>query len=102
MQINITGHHVDVTPSLKDYVNEKFERIQRHFSQITNVEVILTVDKKYQQRAEASMHVPKAELHAVSESEDMYAAIDLLTDKLDRQVIKHKEKLSQRGDGELG
>ena len=100
MQINLTGHHIDITPALRDYVNNKFQKIQRYFSNITNVHVILSVDKKFQQKAEARLHLAKAEVFAESEADDMYAAIDLLIDKLDRQVLKHKEKLKQHGDGE--
>ncbi|MFO1258374.1 MAG: ribosome-associated translation inhibitor RaiA [Gammaproteobacteria bacterium] len=99
MQINITGHHVDVTPALKEYVTSKFQKIQRHFSNITNVHVILSVDKKFQQKAEATVNMSRSELFAESQDEDMYAAIDALVDKLDRQVIKHKEKLHDRGNG---
>ena len=100
MQINLTGHHVDITPALRDYVNNKFQKIQRYFSNITNVHVILSVDKKFQQKAEANVHLARAEIFAESEADDMYAAIDLLIDKLDRQVLKHKEKMKQHGDGE--
>lgn len=100
MQINITGHHVDITPSLRDYVNSKMQKIQRRFANITNVYVILTVDKKFQQKAEARINLAQGEIYANSESEDMYAAIDLLMDKLERQVTKHKEKLDQRSNGE--
>ena len=100
MQINITGHHVDITPALRTYVSEKLEKIHKRFSNITSIHVTLTVDKKFQQKAEAQVKLARADLHASSESEDMYAAIDLLIDKLDRQVIKHKEKLNHHGDGE--
>jgi len=100
MQINITGHHVEVTEALKEYVTTKFQKIQRHFSNITNVHVILSVDKKFQQKAEATVNISRSELFAVSENEDMYAAIDALIDKLDRQVIKHKEKLRDHGNGD--
>ncbi|TQV72874.1 ribosome hibernation promoting factor [Aliikangiella marina] len=92
MQINLTGHHLDVTDSLRNYVHEKFERISRHFDHINNVHVILQVEK-LRQIAEAKLNVNGGEIFANSESEDMYAAIDSLVDKLDRQVIKHKEKL---------
>lgn len=100
MQINITGHHVELTPALRDYVHNKMEKVHRVFSNITNVHVILSVDKKFQQKAEARLHVARAEIIAESESENMYAAIDTLMDKLERQVVKHKEKLSNHGDGE--
>jgi putative sigma-54 modulation protein len=91
MQINISGHHVEVTPALREYVLTKFDRLQRHFDQITKTEVTLIVEKLIQ-KAEATIHVSGADIFATSESEDMYAAIDVLADKLDRQLIKHKEK----------
>ena len=94
MQINLTGHHLDITDSLRNYVLDKFERIERHFDHINNVHVILQVDK-VRQIAEAKMNVNGGEIFANSESEDMYAAIDTLVDKLDRQVIKHKEKMTR-------
>lgn len=102
MQLNITGHHVEVTPALKSYVQEKIQKIQKRFSNITNVHVTLTVETKTLQKAEAIVNLAKAEIYASSEHEDMYAAIDGLIDKLDRQVIKHKEKLSDHtGNGHL-
>ena len=91
MQITVSGHHVDVTPALREYVNNKLNRLQRHFDNITNTDITLTVEKLIQ-KAEGTVHVAGADLFAASESEDMYAAIDLLADKLDRQLIKHKEK----------
>ncbi len=91
MQIQISGHHVDVTQSLRDYVNNKLTKIERHFDNITKTQVTLSVEK-IRQKAEATIHVSGADIFAASESEDMYAAIDNLADKLDRQVIKHKEK----------
>ena len=91
MQINISGHHVEVTPALREYVLSKLERLQRHFDQITNTEVTLVVEKLVQ-KAEATIHISGADIFAAAESEDMYAAIDALADKLDRQLIKHKEK----------
>lgn len=92
MQINLTGHHVEITDALRDYVVSKFDRLERHFDHITNVHVILNVEK-LAQIAEATLHVNGGELFANAEHEDMYAAIDALVDKLDRQVKKHKEKL---------
>lgn len=91
MQITVSGHHVDVTPALREYVNNKLNRLQRHFDNITNTDITLTVEKLIQ-KAEGTVHIAGADLFAASESEDMYAAIDLLADKLDRQLIKHKEK----------
>ena len=98
MQINVSGHHVEVTPALRDYVNSKLSKLQRHFDNITNTDVTLTVEKLVQ-KAEASVHVAGADLFAACESNDMYTAIDLLTDKLDRQLIKHKEKTLGRKQG---
>lgn len=94
MQINLTGHHVDITPALKEYVDTKFAKLERHFDHINNVHVILNVEK-LQQKAEATLHVNGGEIFATAEHQDMYAAIDGLIDKLDRQVIKHKEKLKK-------
>jgi putative sigma-54 modulation protein len=98
MQLSISGHHVDVTDALKNYTEEKLAKLERHFDNITNVHVVLSVEK-VKQRAEATMHVSGAELFADADSDDMYAAIDALTDKLDRQLLKHKEKLVSRHHG---
>ncbi|MAT83953.1 MAG: ribosomal subunit interface protein [Gammaproteobacteria bacterium] len=98
MQLSISGHHVDVTDALKSYVEDKLSKLERHFDQITNVHVVLSVEK-VKQRAEATIHVSGAELFADADSDDMYAAIDALTDKLDRQILKHKEKLVERHHG---
>lgn len=95
MQINLTGHHVEVTESLHDYVHSKFAKLERHFEHINNVHVVLNVEK-LNQIAEATLHLNGGEVHAASQNQDMYAAIDNLIDKLDRQVIKHKEKLKKR------
>ena len=92
MQINISGHHVDVTDALKDYVADKMQKLGRHTDDITSIQTILSVEKN-RQKAEAKIHVKGADLFANAESEDMYAAIDMMTDKLDRQVLKHKEKM---------
>ncbi|WP_044872094.1 ribosome-associated translation inhibitor RaiA [Pseudomonas sp. LFM046] len=98
MQVNISGHQLDVTDALRNYVVEKFDRLERHFDRITNVQVIMQVEKLKQQ-IEATLHVAGGEVVANAEHEDMYAAIDLLTDKLDRQLIKHKEKQLNRQQG---
>lgn len=102
MQLNLTGHHVDITQSLRDYVNEKLGKLERHFENMTQVNVVLTVEKQ-EQRAEATVNVAKGQLFADASSEHMYAAIDALVDKLDRQLLKHKEKLTDhhRSDGGL-
>jgi len=94
MQINLTGHHVEITDSLRDYVHSKFAKLERHFDNINNVHVVLNVEK-LQQIAEATLHLNGGEVFATAQHEDMYAAIDGLIDKLDRQVLKHKEKLSK-------
>ncbi|HET9330565.1 MAG TPA: ribosome-associated translation inhibitor RaiA [Steroidobacteraceae bacterium] len=94
MQLTVTGHHVEVTPPLRTYVEKKLERIGRHFDHVIDVHCVLTVEK-LSQRAEATLHVSGNAIHADATDEDMYAAIDLLADKLDRCIKKHKEK---RGD----
>jgi len=91
MQVNISGHHVEITPALREYLNETLERIERHFENVTDISCILTVEK-LEHRAEATINVSGNSLHAHSVEEDMYAAIDKMIDKLDRQVIKYKEK----------
>lgn len=91
MQITVSGHHVDVSDPLREYVESRFDRLQRHFSQITQIDVTLIVEKLVQ-KAEATVHIAGKDLFAAADSDDMYAAIDALTDKLDRQLIKHKEK----------
>ncbi len=97
MQINFTGHHLDVTPALREYTISKFDKLQRHFDKISSINVVFDIEK-IMQTAEATMHVAKLELHASSKSENMYSSIDSLVEKLDRQLIKHKEKLqSHRG-----
>ena len=98
MQIRISGHHVEVTDSLKAYVEEKVQKLERHFDNITKADVTLTVEKQ-RQIAEGNMHISGHDLHASAESEDMYAAIDAMADKLDRQLLKHKEKLISRKQG---
>lgn len=91
MQIKLTGHHIDITEPLKDYVDNKFSRLERHFDHVINAHVILSVEK-LRQKAEATLLINGASVFADATHEDMYAAIDGLIDKLDRQVIKYKEK----------
>ena len=98
MQVTISGHHVDVTSALNDFVHSKLERLERHYDQITSINVTLSIEKQ-RQKADASIHIAGADLVANAEHDDMYAAIDLLTDKLDRQLIKHKEKNLARMQG---
>ncbi|WP_330927377.1 ribosome hibernation-promoting factor, HPF/YfiA family [Candidatus Sororendozoicomonas aggregata] len=101
MQVNISGHHVEVTEALRDYVTKKLERLGAHFDCITNVQVTLSVEKLVH-KAEAILHTRGADINAAAESEDMYAAIDQLSDKLDRQLVKHKEKTLNRMQGAAG
>lgn len=91
MQMTISGHHLTITDPIRDYVTAKLSKLERHYEQITRVTVILTVDKLVQ-KAEATVHATGADLFANAEHDDLYAAIDALSDKLDRQIIKHKEK----------
>ena len=93
MNLNVSGHHVDVTPAIRSYVQSKLERVRRHFDHVIDAHVILTVEK-LRQKAEVTLHVRGKELHCESEEADLYAAIDLLADKLDRQVLRHKGKLA--------
>jgi len=93
MNLQLTGHHLDVTLALREYVETKLGRISNHFDHVIDVKVTLRVEK-LAQIVEATIHVPGNDLHAESSDDNMYSAIDILTDKLDRQVLKHKEKNS--------
>ena len=92
MNLNVSGHHLEVTPAILSYVRAKMERVTRHFDHVIDAHVILTVEK-LKQKAEITLRVRGKELHCSSEEEDLYAAIDLLADKLDRQVLRYKDKL---------
>ncbi|MES2354716.1 MAG: ribosome-associated translation inhibitor RaiA [Pseudomonadota bacterium] len=102
MNLNLTGHHVEITPAIREYVTLKFARIDRHFDNVIDVNVIMTVEK-LKQKIEANVHLRGKDIFAeCADQEDMYAAIDLLIDKLDRQIVKHKELYNQkRYDGAL-
>ena len=91
MNLTISGHHLEVTPAIREYVTTKLDRVIRHFDHVTSVSVILSVEK-LRQKAEVTLHVRGKDIFVEAESEDMYAALDTLIDKLDRQVLKHKEK----------
>ncbi|MCF6203227.1 MAG: ribosome-associated translation inhibitor RaiA [Methylococcaceae bacterium] len=91
MQVSVTGHHIEVTDSLRNHVEEKIGKLKRHFDNVTDIHVILTVEK-LDQKAEATVQISGAKLFADDVQEDMYKAIDNMVDKLDRQIIKHKEK----------
>ncbi|PID62738.1 MAG: ribosomal subunit interface protein [Gammaproteobacteria bacterium] len=94
MNLAVTGHHVDVTSSMRNYVEEKMQRLERHSERLVSIHVILTVEKTGH-KAEATAEVAGSRLYADTTEDDMYAAIDIMTDKLDRQLIKQKEKLRQ-------
>ena len=97
MNMTISGHHLEVTPALRGYVTSKLDRITRHFDQVVDVKVLLTVDnmkeKDSRQRAECNVHVKGRDIFAESSHADLYAAVDELTDKLDRRVARHKTKI---------
>ena len=91
MQLSISGHHVEISDSLKDYINNKMGRVERHSDQVIDAHVVLDVAKQ-RHKAETTLQISGSKIHAASEHGDMYAAIDAMIDKLDRQVRKHKEK----------
>jgi putative sigma-54 modulation protein len=91
MNLNLTGHHLLITPAIREYISAKLVRVTRHFDHVIDVNVVLSVDKLRQQ-VTANLHVSGKEIHAECVEADMYAAIDALADKLDRQVLRHKEK----------
>jgi len=103
MNLTITGHHLEVTPAIRGYVEEKLKRVTRHFDNVIDVGVILTVEK-LKHKAEVNLHVAGKDIYVESIEPDMYAAVDVLVDKLDRQVVKHKEKVGDhnlRDNGDL-
>ena len=93
MQLNVTGHHVEVTQPMREYVNEKLQKLERHFDHVTDIHCILTVEK-LRHKAEARVNLSGGSLFADAVEDDMYAAVDSLVDKLDRQILKHKGKLT--------
>lgn len=98
MNLQVTGHHLEVTPSLREYLTTKLDRLTRHFDHVLDVNVILSIERE-NRRIEASIHLSGKNLFAEAQDTDMYAAIDALIDKLDRQIVKHKEKRADaRGD----
>ncbi|HEX5806315.1 MAG TPA: ribosome-associated translation inhibitor RaiA [Macromonas sp.] len=96
MNLTISGHHLEVTPALRDYVTAKLDRISRHFDQVVDIKVLLTVDKTKEkdqrQKAECNIHVKGKDIFAECSNADLYAAVDELADKLDRQVLRYKDK----------
>ena len=101
MQLTITGHHIDLTPALRNKVESKLSKLERHFDNLTDIHCILTVEK-LEHKAEATVHLSGGTIFADAIDEDMYAAVDALVDKLSRQVIKHKEKLTDHHAREAG
>ena len=99
MNLQISGHHVEVTAALKEYVSQKLDPVVRHFDKVTGVNVVLSVEK-LKQTAEVTVHVPGKDIHAETNGEDLYAVIDELFDKLDRQVQKYKQKMQDHHRGE--
>jgi putative sigma-54 modulation protein len=93
MQLSISGHHLEVTQAIKQHSEEKLAKIKHHFDHLINVNMILEVNKDVQ-KAEATIHISGADLFAKAESDDMYVSIDRMVNKLDAQIRKHKEKLS--------
>ena len=97
MNLTISGHHLEVTPALRTYVESKLDRITRHFDQVVDVKVLLSIEnqteKERRQKAECNIHVKGNDMFAESAHADMYAAVDELVDKLDRQVVRHKDRL---------
>ena len=99
MNLHLTGHHLDITPAIRDYITAKLLRVTRHFDHVIDVTVVLSV-QKLRQKVEVNLHARGKDIHVEAVEADMYAAIDALADKLDRQVVKHKEKLAlHRHDG---
>lgn len=101
MNLHITGHHLEITPAIREYATEKFNKIKRHFDHVMDVNIILSVEK-LKQKAEATVHMSGKDLFAECDDENLYAAIDALVDTMDRQVKKHKEKLADRRHDETG
>lgn len=101
MNLTISGHHLEVTPAIREYVQNKLERVKRHFDQVIDIAVILTVDnlteKDKRQKAEINLRMSGKTVYVESLSQDLYAAIDTLIDKLDRQVMKYKAKVQEHG-----
>ena len=95
MNLNVSGHQLDVTPAIRNYVSSKLERVTRHFDHVIDVNVILSIDK-LAQKAEVNVHVRGRDIFVETVDENMYAAIDTLADKLDRQILKHKDKAQAR------
>ena len=92
MNLNVSGHHLTITPAIRGHVESKLERITRHFDHVIDINVILSVEK-LRQKAEVTVHVRGQDLHVENEDQDLYAAIDQMVEKLDRRILKYKDKL---------
>ncbi|MDD3883767.1 MAG: ribosome-associated translation inhibitor RaiA [Gallionella sp.] len=101
MNLHLTGRHMEITPAIREYATGKFGKIKRHFDNVIDVHIILSVEK-LKQKAEATIHVSGKDIFVECEDENLYAAIDALVDRLDRQVLKHKEKMSARRHDDSG
>ena len=101
MNLQLTGRHLEITPAMREYATGKFGKIKRHFDNVIDVRIILSVEK-LMQKAEATVHISGKDVFVECENENLYAAIDSLVDKLDRQVLKHKEKISARRHDDSG
>ena len=101
MNLNLTGRHLEITPAIREHVISKLDKVKRHFDNVIDINVILSVDK-LQQKAEANVHVSGKAIFAETEDSNLYVAIDALVDSLDRQVLKHKEKKSARRHDDSG
>jgi putative sigma-54 modulation protein len=101
MNLQLTGHHLEITPAIREYATGKFGKIKRHFDNVIDVNIILSIEK-LKQKAEATIHISGKDVFVECEDENLYAAIDALVDKLDRQVLKHKEKVSDRRHDDSG
>ncbi|HLP98402.1 MAG TPA: ribosome-associated translation inhibitor RaiA [Sideroxyarcus sp.] len=101
MNLNLTGRHLEITPAIREHVTSKLDKVKRHFDNVIDVNVILSVDKLVQ-KAEATVHISGKNIHAETEDSNLYVAIDALIDSLDRQVLKHKEKNTARRHDESG
>ena len=101
MNLNLTGRHLEITPAIREHILSKLDKVKRHFDNVIDVNVILSVDKLVQ-KAEATVHISGKNIHAETEDSNLYVAIDALVDSLDRQVLKHKEKHAARRHDESG
>jgi len=101
MNLQLTGRHLEITPAIREYTTGKFGKIKRHFDNVIDVKIILSVEK-LKQKAEATVHISGKDVFVECENENLYTAIDSLVNKLDRQVLKHKEKISARRHDDSG